>query len=320
MAWDSEAFRLQSQLRSLLLEDSDACIQAIAGLRQDEVARLALLVQLGQEFQDQPSSSGIVDAGLDPFPGSQSGLREINSLDVSDQGATGFGPPPLPAGAPEPRFPSVPTPGVAGDSGDRSGSQAAQSLSGRQGSQDNTNNGPPNPWEGWHPGLLGQPEPDSSRSGRLGPEGRRRSALHSQGLQPGTVDFGASGLDRQEPTGRHTGATRTEDIRNLMPPGLDALEPGAFQFLDFFQGAPHALYSKVGHHAGLPPVHGLSALHPLRPHRERSLPLSLRRRNFTIGGYCLLSCQAHCGWACSRPVSTEARQLHDHHFCQVCHR
>ena len=141
MAWDSEAFRLQSQLRSLLLEDSDTCIQAIAGLRRDEVARLALLVQLGQDFQDQPSSSGIVDAGLDPFPGSQSGLREINSLNMNDQGSTGFGPPPLPVGAPEPRFPSVPTLGVAGDSGDQSGSQAAQGHSGYQGSQDNTRDG-----------------------------------------------------------------------------------------------------------------------------------------------------------------------------------
>ena len=135
---------------------------------------------------------------------------------------------------------------------------------------------------------------------------------------PRTLPYRAAHATTQPGTYRTT--EPAQDIRNLLPPGLDALEEGAFQFLDWFHGAPFALHSKVGHDAGLPPVHNLGGLYPLRPRHERSLPSALRRRNFSIHGYCLLSCQAHCGWACSRPVSTDARQLHDHHLCQVCHR
>ena len=168
------------------------------------------------------------------------------------------------------------------------------------------------------PMLLGQAPASSAQHRVLGPDGQRREALRARDLQPGTLPYRAAHATTQPGTYRTT--EPAQDIRNLLPPGLDALEEGAFQFLDWFHGAPFALYSKVGHDAGLPPVHNLGGLYPLRPRRERSLPSALRRRNFSIHGYCLLSCQAHCGWACSRPVSTDARQLHDHHFCQVCHR
>ena len=166
--------------------------------------------------------------------------------------------------------------------------------------------------------FLGQAPASSAQHRVLGPDGQRREALRARDLQPGTLPYRAAHATTQPGTYRTT--EPAQDIRNLLPPGLDALEEGAFQFLDWFHGAPFALYSKVGHDAGLPPVHNLGGLYPLRPRRERSLPSALRRRNFSIHGYCLLSCQAHCGWACSRPVSTDARQLHDHHFCQVCHR
>ena len=303
MAWDSEAFRLQSQLRSLLLEDADTCIQAVAGLRPEEVERLELLVQLGKDFQSQPSSSGIVDAGLSPF----SSLRAISSLSLSDD-PTSFGV----------QQPTAGTSGVSGDPQDSAVSQGEQGGTVNQNDQGNSNNGPPNPWEGWHPGLLGQAPASSAQHRVLGPDGQRREALRVRNLQPGTLPYRAAHATTQPGTYRTT--EPAQDIRNLLPPGLDALEEGAFQFLDWFHGAPFALYSKVGHDAGLPPVHNLGGLYPLRPRRERSLPSALRRRNFSIHGYCLLSCQAHCGWACSRPVSTDARQLHDHHFCQVCHR
>ena len=307
MAWDSEAFRLQSQLRNLFLEDPDACIQAVARLRPEEVERLELLVQLGKDFQNQPSSSGIVDAGLTPFPS----LREISSLRLSDDGPTSFGVPQS----------TVSTSGVSGDPQNSTVSQGEQEGTVGQDVQGNSNNGPPNPWEGWHPGLLGQAPASSAQSVPrvLGPDGQRRESLRSRDLQPGTLGYPPAQAPREPTTSRRT-EPRTGDVRHLLPPGLDALEEGAFQFLDWFHGAPFALYSKVGYDAGLPPVHNLDGLYPLRPRRERCLPSALRRRNFSIHGYCLLSCQAHCGWACSRPVSTDARQLHDHHFCQVCHR
>ena len=149
MAWDSEAFRLQSQLRNLLLEDPDTCIQAVAGLRPEEVERLELLVQLGKDFQNQPSSSGLVDAGLAPFPS----LREISSLRLSDDGPASFGVP----------QPTVSTSGFSGDPQDSTVSQGEQEGTVGQDVHGNSNNGPPNPWEGWHPGLLGQAPASSAQ-------------------------------------------------------------------------------------------------------------------------------------------------------------
>ena len=148
MAWDSEAFRLQSQLRSLLLEDADTCIQAVAGLRPEEVERLELLVQLGKDFQSQPSSSGIVDAGLSPF----SSLREISSLSLGDD-PTSFGV----------QQPTAGTSGVSGDPQDSAVSQGEQGGTVNQNDQGNSNNGPPSPW----------------RDGTQGFWDRRRHPLHS---------------------------------------------------------------------------------------------------------------------------------------------
>ena len=193
MSWDTVVSGLQADVRSLLEQDPDSCIQALAGLQENELQRLSLVLSLAVEFQQQPSQSGLVDSGLQPSR-TTGQLQEITSFDTTGSGWQAQGPGEqgsaghagvleAPAGAPEPRAPTVgPAPAV---------------MPGQ--SQDNQNNNN-DPWDGWHPGLLGHDHAPTARAS-LGPEGVRRADLSSRGLQPGTASgsTGAAGRTASAP-------------------------------------------------------------------------------------------------------------------------
>ena len=114
---------LQADVRRLLEQDPDSCIQALAGLQGKRLQRLSLVLSLAVEFQQQPSQSGLVDICLQPSR-TTGQLQEITSFDTTGSGWQAQGPGEqgsaghagvleAPAGAPEPRAPTVgPAPAV----------------------------------------------------------------------------------------------------------------------------------------------------------------------------------------------------------------
>ena len=88
-----------------------------------------------------------------------------------------------------------------------------------------SSSGGTDPWQGWHPGLLGR---DSGRAGQgqhSNAECRRRADLSSRGLQPGT-----SGYQCGDSSQVNRPSRGPPDIRTLMPEALDHLEDGAWQY------------------------------------------------------------------------------------------
>ena len=163
-------------------------------------------------------------------------------------------------------------------------------------------------WVAWTWSLKG-------RFVQLSSEGQPRAQLSAQGSQPGTP-----GYDYGTPMEARGPRRRPIDVRTLLPEALEHLDAEAWNYVGWFQGLPYAYYSRVGHAGDLPPIHGMSSLPRLREKRQRVLAKALQRRRFDLSGYCLLLCQARCGWACSRPVSVDGRGSHTNHECPDCHQ
>ena len=314
MSCDSSVLHIQSVLRSLVRDDPDAVIQAASGLETGELQRMRHLMDLALQWKEQPDSSGLVDCGLEPLQQDLAQAPQV-STGVPDRGgaappvkeppprpsstsstlASPSGLPQAPPGAPPAKSPTVQPPPSGCAQGNlavavpsTSAGSSGQVASASQASQD--------PWRGWHPGLLGRGNTSANPAPTLSEEGRWRSRLSAQGLQPGTPVF-----DYGQATGTGRPRRPDPDIRDLTPSALERLGPEAWNYIGWFQG--------------LPPIHGMADMPKLRERRARTLAKSLRMRNFSLSGYCLLE----CSFACSRPVSTDGRGTHSKHECTECH-
>ena len=334
--------RAQQQWLDLLHQDADQAIEALAGLSVHARARARQLVTLAERHA--VGGGHLVDSGLQAFQETQVGTyTEITSFEQVPQ---------APRGSPPPKFPTVPTPGVPGQpqaaagppkaaqpkdppprssqlssstSGTQSASQGAQASSGTQ-----VPSGEPDPWSGWHSGLLGQDGPRldnnagrQSTSGPQAPQPSGRSVYNSndqaaskaRGLQPGTRNLPQA---ETAPTERRT--PQAPNLEQQLMPNMTGVPSTSWgRDLSFCHGAPVALLEVVGLDGDLPPMDAYRCFRPLRSSRPRTVSASLARRGFSLNGFCLLNCSHACGFACSRPVAFGTRRGHANHECPSCH-
>ena len=321
--------RLRGSWKNLLEADPDQAIEALSGMSVHARARARALVTLAERHA--VGEGQLVDSGLQAFQETEGQYVEITSFQLGPQV------PKVPAGAPPARTPTVATPKVVAQPKNPPArtSQLGPSASG---TQDSTGpqepSGRPDPWRGWHSGLLGQDgrrvtanpsQPtaqvpsDTSQPSTQVPAGSvynsaDQAAAKARGVQPGTRAF-----TQEEAAGtRHRSRAPASEM-DLMP-NMTGLPSEAWaRDIGFCHGAPAALVGTVGLEGDLPPRAEYQCFLPLRRHRPRTIAASLGRRGFRLDAYCLLHCCNSCGFSCSRPVAFGTLRGHSHHECPACH-
>ena len=200
MEWSAQVSRARTQWLAILEQDPDQAIEALAGMSVHARARARALTTLAERHA--VGGGHLVDSGLQAFQETQEGgYTEITSFQLGPRV------PQAPLGSPPAKSPTVPTPGVTGQpkaaqpkdppprnsqlGSSAPGTQEAsgtQNVAGAQGSS-----GQPDPWAGWHSGLLGQDgarvdnnaaAPSTQASGSSVYNSSAQAAAKARGLQP----------------------------------------------------------------------------------------------------------------------------------------
>ena len=333
MEWSAQVSRARSQWLDILQQDPDQAIEALAGLSMHARARARALTTLAERHA--VGGGHLVDSCLQAFQETQDGgYTEITSFQLPKV-------PQAPLGSPPPKSPTVPTPGVTGqpkaaqpkdppprNSQLGSSTPGTQAASGTQGTQTVTGSqatsGEPDPWTGWHSGLLGQ---DGARvnnnaaaataqsSGSSVYNSSSQASAKARGLQPGTRS-----LPQTQDTSSERRTPPVPNLEQQLMPNMSGVPSASWgRDLSFCHGAPVALLEVVGLDGDLPPMEAYRCFRPLRRHRPRTVSVSLSRRGFSLNGFCLLNCSQSCGFACSRPVAFGTKRGHANHECPTCH-
>ena len=306
MQWSNQVSAVQGQWRSLLEQDPDQAIEALAERHA---------VGGGQ----------LVDSGLQAFQ-EQDRYVEITSFQLRPQV------PQAPPGAPPAKAPTVATPTATGpqvaaqpkDPPPRSSQLGASAPCPQDDSGPQASTGQQDPWHGWHSGLLGQDgrrvdsAPTAPATKTAGPSvynSAPQAAAKARGLQPGTVSSGSQG-----PSGSAPRSPPAPSSEQQLMPDMSGVPSAAWgRDLGYCHGCPVALLGSVGLDGELPPMQEYRCFQPLRRNRPRTISAKLANKGFSLNGFCLLNCSEACGFACSRPVAFGTRRGHAHHQCPTCH-
>ena len=277
MEWSTGVARIQASWRTLLEEDPDQAIEALAGLSIHARSRARALVTLAERHA--VGGGHLVDSGLQAFQETAGSYTEITSFQLNSQV------PQAPAGSPPPKTPTVATPKVAAkraaavpkDPPARSSQATSWGTGGQAAAGPQTTPtagqqvpaGQQDPWHGWHSGLLGQDgrrvsnnvtQAASRESGGSVYNSADQAAAKARGVQSGTRSASQPAAAATE----HRSPQVPSSEHLLLPDMSDVPAEAWGRDLGYCHGSPAALVGTVGLAGDLPPMPAYRCFLPLR--------------------------------------------------------